>query len=145
MKEAFISFCEDMSSASTPIEIRSGTICADFKHGMLFFSDDPIPARPDQRIDRKAYLSCDIAVLRQFKKKIKAWRKAGIPADLSKHFTSFSAFNAWRHEVYFSDEDIGWQIFLVNDAGDFHVYISLNTWLPKELEELYNLVKGKKR
>ena len=134
-----------MSSVNNPNEIRSGTICADFKHGMLFFSDDPIPARPDQRIDRNAYLSCDNAVLRQFRKKVIAWKKAGIPAGLVKHFSSFSAFNAWRHEVYFSDNDIGWQIFLVNDAGDFDVYISLNTWLPKELEELYALVKSKKR
>ena len=111
MKEVLISFCEDMSSVSNPDEIRSGTICADFKHELLFFS----------------------------------WKKRGIPASRVKHFSSFPSFDAWRQEVYFGDEDVRWQIFLVNDAGDFTVYISFDSWLPKELEELYALVQSKKR
>lgn len=145
MKEVLISFCEDMSSVSNPDEIRSGTICADFKHELLFFSNTPIPVRPGLRMDKSAYLSCDTAVLRQIRKKVISWKKRGIPASRVKHFSSFPSFDAWRQEVYFGDEDVRWQIFLVNDAGDFTVYISFDSWLPKELEELYALVQSKKR
>ena len=145
MRGIMISFCEDMSSAANPDEIRSGSIFADFTEETLFFSNDPMFEQQGPRKNRCGVLCCDRTIVRQFRRKISVWIKNGISASRHKHFNSIPAFNAWRQEVYFEDHEIGWQFFLVNDDGDFDVYISFNLWLPAELEDIYTLVKSVRR
>ena len=140
MKRIFISFCEDSCSYKSDRDVRSGTIEINFDNELLFFSDDPLPAVANRPHKRSAFICCGHPVILLLAKKLAAWFEKGTKANISKHFRSHTAYDRWRKSVGFSDEEILWHIYMVDKDG-LDVMLSFGPALPRELEEIYDLVR----
>ena len=142
MEHIFISFREEADYRSANRKHLSGTVGIDFNNEILFFCDSPLPEASEMPHNRTAYICCGLPVIQQIKQILECWMVQDTKAHITKHFRSNAAFNKWRRNVGFSDNEILWDVYITDENGGLDVLLSFGPCLPQALQDVFSLAQS---
>ena len=73
---------------------------------------------------------------------IRDWEKTGIQSTRIRRFERPVGWSDWRHEVFFEDKEVHWQVLIEYDNGSCVAYVQLDYPFPKELRQIYELARS---
>lgn len=141
MKQAIISFTENMSGGFCHPYMKNIAMYIDTFDQSLRFYDTPLNTRRDS----VAFLACRHRKFRKLLTNLELWEASGICSTVQKRFNTLQEWDAWRKTVLFIDREVHWQVFIQHDDGSWMLYLELNLSFPPELEQIYRLAASMKK
>lgn len=138
MRQAIILFKENMGKGSKPV---MKNICMYIEmpqqalHLVNLLSDREKASFHSRQHRKFGKLCC----------MLERWETDGIEAGIRKHFKDLKEWEAWKEEVYFSDYEVHWQVFIQQDDGSWDFYLEQSLAFPTILEKIYHLAESMRK
>ena len=138
MRQAIIKFEENMSKGSHP-DIKSICMYIEMPEQALHLYN----LLSDR--DNASFHSRQHRKFGKLRSMLEQWEAEGIESQIRKHFKDLEEWEAWKKEVYFSDYEVHWQVFIQQDDGSWDFYLELSLAFPPTLEKIYRLAASMKK